>query len=44
MAEKEGDTGEELLSLLVDMMESDSGSEQMLQPAVKLEGCGGMVC
>ena len=42
MAKKEGSRAEDLLSLLVDMMESDSGREEMLQSAVKLEECGGV--
>lgn len=41
MAKKEDDTGEVLLSLLVDMMEADSGSEEMFQSAVKSEESGG---
>ena len=41
VAEKGGDTGEDLLNLLVDMMESDSENQQVLQSAVKLEEHGG---
>ena len=35
-----GDTGEDLLNLRVDMMESDSENEQELQSAVKMEEHG----